>query len=150
MRVLVPCNHPDMEGGPSSSDFDLSLPINPLRPEQNLRLRIDNITHRILTSLSPHAQDLVEVASYVYYADCSVSRGTGAHVYGDAWRRTFHFVIPVSDPDRWNDPALRDPLTEMLEFLSGDRLSFTFAPPKPKAQQLYFWSPKESPPVSAL
>jgi 7-cyano-7-deazaguanine synthase in queuosine biosynthesis len=135
-----------MQTAVPGSPFDLSLPINPLPPKQNLRLRIDNITHRILTTLAPQAQDLVEIASYVYYADCSVSRGTEADVYGDAWRRTFHFVIPVSDPNRWNDPALRDPLTEMLEFVSGDHFSFTFVPPNPKAEQLHFWSPKASPP----
>lgn len=144
-KILVLCNHSD-SNVPSSTIYDKVLHINPTPSRQNLKLHIDNITHRILSELNPLARDLLEIAAYVYYADCSVRRGAETDVYADKWRRRFEFVIPVSDPDRWNKPEIKDLLKETLEFLTDDQLSFTFIPPKPTLAQLYFTFPYMPPP----
>lgn len=144
--VFVLCNHTGRNTISSTGNYDQILSINPTPPEQNLQLHIDNITHRILEELSPLAQDLLEIATYVYYADCSVKRITDVDVYADRWRRRLEFAIPVSDPDTWNKPEIKTLLQRTLEFLSGDDLFFTFYPPKPRPAQLHFSFPDIPPP----
>jgi len=144
-RVLVLCNHSDNGGILPNTTYDEMLHINATPPQKNLQLHIDNITHRILEQLNPLAQDLLEIAAYVYYADCSVKRVTETDVYADKWQRRFEFVMPVSDPDRWNKEEIKDLLRETMEFLSGDEFAFTFIPPKPTPTQLCFTFPDMPP-----
>jgi len=135
--TLVLCDHSDSKGMPHTVLSDKTLSINPTPPEQNLKLHVDNITHGILTDLNPLAHDLLEIAAYTYYADCSVRRGEDANVYADRWQRKFDFVIPVSNPARWNNPEIKNLLKKTLEFLTGDEFSFTFVQSGPKLGQLY-------------
>jgi hypothetical protein len=67
--------------------------------------------------------DLLILAIHVYAADTRISRKTESQ---DTWTREIHLVVPVSDPDHW---AAEIPLLQrMLNFLTGDRWSFTFRP----------------------
>ncbi len=80
--------------------------------------------------LSPRLVDLLEIASYVYSADCASSRGK-AWADDDStepWGRDFAFVIPVREPDFWNTAEIKDLIEEVLGFLSNDKYSFTFVP----------------------
>jgi 7-cyano-7-deazaguanine synthase in queuosine biosynthesis len=146
IKILVPCNHCRNDEIPASITFDKKNPINAIPPKRNLKLHIDNITHAILKTINPLAQDLLEVAAYVYYADCSEKRGSEVDVYAERWRREFEFVIPVSNPDIWNKSEIKDLLIETIEFLSGDKFSFTFIPPKPRPVQLFINWPDIAPP----
>jgi 7-cyano-7-deazaguanine synthase in queuosine biosynthesis len=65
--------------------------------------------------------DLLELCAYVFAADRLVSRGQANSVVFDAWSRTFHFAVKVRDFDFWNDPVTKKKLSELLEFISGDR-----------------------------
>lgn len=145
-KILVLCNHSDINDVPTGISYGEKLLINPSPPEQNIALHIDNITHRILSNLNPLAHDLLEIAAYIYYADCSIRRGAETDVYADKWPRSFEFVIPVSDPNIWNTSSINDLLRETIEFLSGDEVSFTFIDPKPTPAQLYFSFPDMPPP----
>jgi 7-cyano-7-deazaguanine synthase in queuosine biosynthesis len=136
-KILVICNQSNGKALPGKASYDETIAINPNPPRQNLKLHIESITHRILTELNPMAHDLLEIAAYVYYADCSISRGRETDVYAEKWQRKFDLVIPVSDPSRWNEPEVRDLLKETLDFLTGDDFSFTFTPPRPTPRQLY-------------
>jgi hypothetical protein len=77
--ALVICNHAKLDTVPQGR-YDQTIRINCIPPRINLNLHIDNITHRILSNLNPLAQDLLEIAAYVYYADCTVPRGTDKDV----------------------------------------------------------------------
>jgi 7-cyano-7-deazaguanine synthase in queuosine biosynthesis len=131
-KILVLCNHTKEESiAIPSVPYDETLKINPTPPQKNLELHLYNLTHRILGELNPLGQDLLEIASYVYHADRSIKRGGETDVFGDNWKRHFHFVIPISNQDFWNAPEITDLLIETLEFVTDDRFSFTFSPPKP-------------------
>jgi 7-cyano-7-deazaguanine synthase in queuosine biosynthesis len=76
----------------------------------------------------PLAVDLIRIATFVYAADTSVSRGGDADVWGDHWARNFFFHIPVLEPDRWSHPLVTDSLIDCLSFLTGDSYQFEFHP----------------------
>ena len=111
-NTLVLCNHGGRKAAPQSTTFDVTLNINPTPPDQNLKLHVDNISHRILRDVNPLAHDLLEIAAYTYYADCSIKRGEAANVYADRWQRRFELVVPVSDPIRWNNLKIKNLLKE--------------------------------------
>ena len=76
----------------------------------------------------PRLVDLLEIASYVYSADCATSRGK-AWTDDDStepWGRDLAFVIPVREPDFWNSSEVTDLIIDVLTFLSNDKYSFTF------------------------
>jgi len=138
-RILVPCNHSeDHETLLRGIAYDQVIKINPTPPNKNLELHLYNITHRILAELNPIGQDLLEIASYVYYADRSIKRGEETDLYGEKWKRDFEFVIPVSNPEYWNNPQVGNLLNEALEFLTDDRFTFNFRPPNPIPIQPHF------------
>ncbi len=99
--------------------------------KQCVRLKIEDL-HEQLCALAPiQFHDLVEIAAYVYCADQLASRGgKDVDTFGAHWRRRFHFHIPVRAVDRWNTPAVKDTLRQLLEFLSDDFYDFTFYPAK--------------------
>jgi len=137
-EILVLCNHTTLDEIPTRIEFDEQIQINAIPPNQNLRLQIENITHPILSNLNPISKDLLEIASYIYYADCSIKRGSDRDVFAKDWKRKFNFVIPVNNPDLWNNQTINNLLKDTIEFLSGDEFSFTFLPPRPTPTQLYF------------
>jgi hypothetical protein len=145
-KILVLCNHTTSEEIPAEVEYDEKININAYPPGQNLRLEIENITHRLLDNLTAISQDLLEIASYVYYADCSVSRGSELDVFAEKWKRKFIFFIPVSNPDLWNSQNVNGKIKDTLEFLSGDDFSFTFLPPRPTPYQLYIHFPDKPEP----
>jgi 7-cyano-7-deazaguanine synthase in queuosine biosynthesis len=136
-KILVVCNQSNEKELPAKTSHNETIAINPNPPKQNLKLHIESISHRILSELNPLARDLLEIAAYVYYADCSISRGRDTDVYAEKWRRKFEFIIPVSDPSRWNKPEVRDLLKDILDFLTGDDFCFIFTPLRPRPGQLY-------------
>jgi 7-cyano-7-deazaguanine synthase in queuosine biosynthesis len=145
-NILVTCNHCKPSETPKTVSVNKRVSINASSPGKNLQLNIDNITHKILNELKPLAQDLLEISSYIYYADCSINRGSDKDVYAERWRRNFTFVIPVSNPDLWNRADVKDCLIDILKFLSDDEFSFFFLPPKPVPVQLYIKFPDIKPP----
>jgi hypothetical protein len=145
-KILVLCNQTSRREVPPGIEYDEEIVINAIPPNDNLRLRIENITHQILTNLNSTSQDLLEIASYIYYADCSIRRGSDADVFGKNWKRKFEFFIPISNPDFWNGQEVNNLLKNAVEFLSGHEYSFTFLPPKPTPVQLYFDFPDKPQP----
>lgn len=93
--------------------------------------------------LSPRLVDLLEIASYVFSGDCATSRGSEwtDESSTEPWSRDFAFVIPVREPAFWNAPEHKCLITEVLNFLSNDKYSFTFVPlehDRPNQQYLEF------------
>jgi len=102
----------------------------------NLNLRMQNLSHALLTQVDDRAADLTRIAAYVYAADQMVSRGGPKDVYSKDWRRAMAMAIPVSDPDFWNDENVRTRLQVVLSFLSDDVWDFSFTKAPGEVRQL--------------
>ena len=96
----------------------------------NVRIRFDNVAKIFHQHLSPRLVDLLEIASYVFSADCATSRGQKwtDDDSTEPWGRDFSFVIPVRDPSFWCTAEVRDLIEDVLSFLSNDKYFFTFVP----------------------
>src|ERR1039458_5853066 len=96
----------------------------------NVNIRFENVAKVFNKHLSPRLIDLLEIASYVFSADCATNRGIGwtDESSTEPWSRDFAFVIPVREPSFWNASQNKCLITEVLSFLSNDKYSFTFLP----------------------
>ena len=93
----------------------------------NVRLKISDISQRLLANVPDGLADLLEVASYVYAADSAISRGGKTDTQmGRRWRRKFRFEIPVRLPSLWSSDPVLSALVETLSFLSDDSYEFEF------------------------
>lgn len=125
---------------------DETLRISRRGRGRNLHLEITNITHRIVEDLDPRAKDLIEIASYVYYADGSIPRWSEKDVFAARWVREFHFVLPVRNVKFWASKS--EQLGELLSDLTGDNFSFSFAKASAQPEQLFIEIAKDLPAVA--
>ena len=92
--------------------------------------------------LSDRLVDFLEIASYVFTADCATDRGKQwTDDYStEPWGRDFAFVIPVREPAFWGTATVKDAIEKVLGFLSNDKYSFKFVPSERDRtnQQSYF------------
>ncbi len=100
----------------------------------NVRLRLHDLRRPMVADVPAVIADLVEIAAYVHCADQAISRGGDARRgMGTDWRRRFHFMVPVREPDLWSSPGIEESLASVLGFLSEDNFRFEFmrqrAPP---------------------
>lgn len=71
--------------------------------------------------------DLLEIAAYVFAADRLTRRGSREAVEYQSWSRRMRFVVRVRDYDFWSTPDVREALTSVLCFATGDDdYDFTF------------------------
>lgn len=117
--------------------YDNVINIDTNGKNQNLNIEVSNITHRIIENLNPRYQDLLEIASYIYYSDSSVSRWSEKDYNNLKWVRDFEYIIPVQDFNFWNRNEIKNSLADTLSFLTGDNYQFIFKKSKPKSEQLY-------------
>ena len=86
------------------------IDLDSIGKKANVHIRFENVAKVFHQHLSPRLVDLLEIASYVYSADCATSRGK-AWTDDDStepWGRDFAFVIPVREPDFWNSSEITD------------------------------------------
>ena len=109
---------------------------------QNITLKLDDITKKMVKNVPNVLVDLIEIATYVFCADQATTRGGAVQVgMGAGWRRSFRFVIPVRNPNHWNNRDVLEPLCATLSFLSDDEYVFEFetaANPAPFQEYLKF------------
>jgi 7-cyano-7-deazaguanine synthase in queuosine biosynthesis len=104
------------------------LELNALGRDPNVNIRIEDLAKVFSQHLSPRLLDLLEIAAYVYTADCATDRGedwTDNHST-EPWERDFRFVIPVRDLSFWERIEIQSLLSQFLQFLSDDKYSFKF------------------------
>ena len=106
----------------------------------NLKLKLDQMRRRLVGHEPERLTDLLEIASYVFAADRTTSRGSAVlRNMGEKWRRTFHLVIGVREPTFWNRRDVRSALSDALAFLSEDTWRLEFEPNRnPRSLQGYF------------
>lgn len=104
------------------------LELDTLGPDQNVNLALEDVAKVFASTVSPRLTDLLEIAAYVFSADCATRRGAQWSDDGltEAWSRDFHFVIPVRDPAFWQLPQVQDVLVRVLNFLTDDQYRFEF------------------------
>ena len=101
--------------------------LNTSGQDKNIRLELTDVSDAMVADLPPVLADLLEVAAYVYCADQVVPRGgTASFDYGERWRRTLRFRIPVRRPEVWSQTGVLDALSETLGFMSDDTYEFAF------------------------
>lgn len=114
------------EDAQSSIIDDNVLRLSHLGAQANIHLGIEDYYNNLAGKLDDISKDLLRIATYVYVADTSVSKGGSTDIWGTNWRRKFHFKIPVLKPDIWSDTTVKSQLQNILEFLTDDHYDFTF------------------------
>lgn len=100
--------------------------------ERNVYISLENVARVLGRHISPRLIDFLEIAAYVYSADCGTRRGEEWTEDGgiEPWARDFHFVIAVRDLAFWQKTEVADLLRKTLFFYSDDQFRFEFTPLK--------------------
>lgn len=77
--------------------------------------------------VQPHHRDLIDLVRAVQIADRYTPRPR-INELRDTSARTLTIVLPVRDPDRWNQPEVVDALVRALHFLTQDTWTVSFVP----------------------
>src|SRR2546426_3972975 len=79
----------------------LYVELDSIGNKPNVHIRFENVAKIFRQDLSPRLVDFLEIASYVFTADCATSRGKKwtDDESTEPWGRDFAFVIPVREPD---------------------------------------------------
>ena len=98
-------------------------------PDCNLTIKVSGLEKQLIAEIPAVYRDLLHIAVYTLTADQAVERGDlEDDTDGAAWRRAFRLRIPVTCPEVWARPGLREGLEQTLSFLSDDYFSFEFVP----------------------
>ncbi len=139
-RLFV-CSGAKVAPGSTVAKGRQRVDLDSIGPHANVNILFENVTRALHQHPPARLVDFLEIASYVFTADCATDRGeewTDDHSK-EAWTRDFAFVIPVREPAFWSSPAITSLVTEMLSFMSDDRYSFIFVPLKQdRVEQHYF------------
>lgn len=127
-RRLVLCSGADGPSGAETTDGRRILRLDAISENGDTNLRLSNITEALKNRLPDRLIDLLEIATYVYTADCDVSRERAwiDDKSTEPWVREFELVVPVRDLEFWGRAEVVEALTSALEFLSSDRFAFRF------------------------
>src|SRR3990172_9948454 len=110
-RNLIWCGSDNPPKG-ADKQFRRVVRLDTFPKSGNVFLRFENISKKLAQNIPSIAMDFLEIGSYVYCADQSVTRG--GRIWpkdGKTWIRDFAFNIPVRNPDIWNSPKVKDNLT---------------------------------------
>ena len=131
-------------GATSAQESPLSAPLtmnlNAYGREPNVHINFMNVAQIFAHQLNPRLKDMLEIAAYIYSADCGIARGKGwddGHST-ERWSREAHFVIPVRDKAFWDTDTTKRLLSEIVRFLADDVVTFEFPETQRQDQeQLY-------------
>ena len=128
-RLFV-CSGAKIAASDSGAKGRHRVDLDSVGPKPNVHISFQNIAKIFRHDLSPRLIDFLEIASYVFSADCATPRGTQwtDDDSTEPWGRDLAFVIPVRQPDFWEAAKIKDLVGEVLGFLSNDTYSFRFVP----------------------
>ena len=125
--VVFPCDGAAIPRAWRGGDVE-TVALHTRGPRKVMNLLIEDPEHAFAGRLDGRAYDLVRIASYVYAADQTVSRGGDADWRLDRWERDLRLAIPVNAPDVWSSPPVTRALQECVGFLTQDQWRFAFEP----------------------
>jgi Queuosine biosynthesis protein QueC len=103
--------------------------LDAIGDNHNVNIRFEDVARTFQHNISPRLMDFLEIASYVFTADCSTQRGEWKDGNGEEpWGRDLAFLIAVREPEFWEAPKVKSLMQEVLRFLSNDTYSFEFVP----------------------
>ncbi len=117
------------------------IELDAIGDKHNVNIRFEDVARKFQRNISPRLMDFLEIASYVFTADCSTLRGEWTDAQGDEpWGRDIGFLIAVREPEFWETPRVKRLMQDVLRFLSDDTYSFQFVPLQAdrRAQTPYF------------
>jgi hypothetical protein len=75
---------------------------------RNVNIRFEDVARKLQSNISPRLMDFLEIASYVFTADCSTQRGKWTdEKREEPWGRDLAFVIAVREPEFWASPKVK-------------------------------------------
>src|SRR5437764_1370155 len=100
---LVLCSGVNIAQGDPLRDGRRALELSTHGRHANVNVRIEDVAKALMRDLSPRLVDLLEIAAFVFTADCATTRGAewGDDDTREPWDRNIKFVIPVRDPRFW-------------------------------------------------
>jgi hypothetical protein len=125
-RVLIQCDEAAVPSSRARDNQMEHLALSSAGSSANLDIDLTNLAACALRTIRDRAADLVRIASYVYAADQSLSRGGPTDVYLRHWRRDITLYIQVTEPDYWGQPHITEQLSEVLNYLTEDTWQFVF------------------------
>lgn len=122
-----------------------TIPLLLWGEHKNIALKLSDLTKKMVSNLPDLYADLLEIATYIYCADQTTTRGgSGAINVGANWRRNMRFIVPVRKPDFWSKQEVVQTLEDTLAFLSDDNYEFKFVRlTNPPLLDNYFEFPQE-------
>jgi len=118
----IHCGPPTQRRVKTSTEERLDLRIG-----NNVRLKVEQVSKRLATRAPDRIIDLLEIATYVYAADQSVSRGSDRDIdFGKRWHRSIRMDVPVRDRSFWTKRNTLQQLQHVLSDLSDDKWRFEF------------------------
>jgi hypothetical protein len=115
--------------------------LDAISDNHNVKIRFEDVARTFQHNISPRLMDFLEIASYVFTADCSTQRGEWKDDKGEEpWGRDLAFLIGVREPEFWEAPRIKGLIHQVLRFLSNDTYSFQFVSleKERRAQTPYF------------
>lgn len=127
---LFLCNDAVLPDNDPLRDGRHTVELRTYGSRQNVNIHLEDLAHVFHEHLTPRLRDLLEIASYIYTADCGTHRGGkwGDNDSTEPWTRDFHFVMPVRDVTFWSATENAGVLSEIVQFLANDKCQFTFLP----------------------
>lgn len=117
------------------------IELDAIGDKHNVNVRFEDVARKFQHNIPPRLMDFLEIASYVFTADCSTVRDEWTDTKREEpWGRNLAFLIAVREPQFWETPTVKGLMLELLRFLSDDNYSFQFVPLESdrKAQTPYF------------
>lgn len=103
--------------------------LDSISRDHTVNIQFEDVARKVEGNISPRLMDFLEIASYVFTADCSAQRGKWTDAEREEpWGRDMAFVIAVREPEFWANPKIKSLMQEILLFLSNDSYSFQFVP----------------------
>ncbi|TAK21534.1 MAG: hypothetical protein EPO26_14395 [Chloroflexota bacterium] len=98
--------------------------------DPNVHVRLEDVAEVLQDHLDDRLTDLLEIASYVFTADCAMRRSSQWTDSGseEPWGRDLRLVIPVRDDAFWTRGEVSEQLVRTVGFLSEDHWQFDFQP----------------------
>lgn len=113
--------------GGTGARADREFPIRVNGPRATFKVATDQIEAKLIAPINDLLLDLLDIACVVFCADSTVTRGGLTRPeFGDGWRRSLSFNIPVRCPEVWQRREVVDALTEAVRFLTDDDVQFEF------------------------
>lgn len=98
---------------------------NPNFKEDRMNIGLPHLVKQVNCYFPPRIKDLLEIAGYIYAADRMTKRGQPIQLEYHSWSRKFHFYIKVRDHKFWQSKHVKESLSKLLTFTTGD-LSYDF------------------------